>query len=104
MDLHAVGEVAGERRLQHFAHVRVVVPQAREALARVEVQVGAAGGVVEVGALRRGELLVEAEDAQHVDQRGVEVAGGQRERFVEARSGVGGHAKCVCGGHHAPTA
>ena len=39
VDLDAVEEVLGERRLQHRAHVGVVVAQARESLPRVEVEV-----------------------------------------------------------------
>ncbi len=62
VDLDAVDEVGGERRLQHVAHVGMVVAEAGEALAGVEVEVGAAVGVVEVGAPRRGVVLVEAED------------------------------------------
>ena len=42
VDLHAVDEVGGERRLQHLAHVGMVVAEAGEALAGVEVEVRAA--------------------------------------------------------------
>ncbi|HEY7629334.1 MAG TPA: aminotransferase class III-fold pyridoxal phosphate-dependent enzyme, partial [Thermoleophilaceae bacterium] len=49
VDLHAVDEVGRERGLQHLAHVRVVVAETREALAGMEVEVRAAGGVVQVG-------------------------------------------------------
>ena len=97
VELHAVDEVRGERRLQHLAHVGVVVAEAREALAGVEVEVGAAGGVVEVGALRGDVLLVEAEDPQHVDERGVEMARGELERLVGARERVGDDAEGVDG-------
>ena len=51
VDLHAVDQVRGERRLQHLAHVGMVVAEAREALAGVEVEIRAPVGVVEVGAL-----------------------------------------------------
>ncbi len=95
MDLHAVGEVGGERRAQHVAHVGVVVAEAREALAGVHVEVRAPGRVVEVGALRRRVLLVEAEDPQDVDERRVEVSGGEIQRLVRARERVGGHAERV---------
>jgi hypothetical protein len=67
----------------------MVVTEAREALAGVEVQVGVAGGVVEVGAARGGVLLVKAEDPQDVDERRVQVARRQLERLVPARRGVG---------------
>jgi hypothetical protein len=67
----------------------MVVTEAREALAGVEVQVGVAGGVVEVGAARGGVLLVKAEDPQDVDERRVQVARRQLERLVAAGRGVG---------------
>ena len=89
VDLHAVGETRGERRLEHSADVGVVVAEAREALAGVEVEMGAAAGVVEVGAARRDVLAVEAEDREHVDQRRVQMARGELERLARARERVG---------------
>src|SRR2546421_23109 len=46
VDLHARWEVCSQRRLEHVADVEVVVAEAREALARVEVEIGAAVFVV----------------------------------------------------------
>ena len=68
VDLHAVGEAGRERRLQHRPDVGVVVAEAREALAGVEVQVGAPVRVVEVGAAGGHVLPVEPEDREHVDE------------------------------------
>ena len=56
VDLDAVDEVRGERRLQHLADVGVVVAEAREPLAGVHVEVRATVGVVEVRALGRDVL------------------------------------------------
>ncbi len=97
MDLDAVDEVGVERRVQHVADVRVVVPEAREALAGVHVEVRASVDVVEVGAARGRVLLVEAEDPQDVDERGVEVASGEVERLAGARERVGGDTEGVGG-------
>ena len=98
VDLHAVEEVRRERRLQHLAHVGMVVAEAREALAGVEVQVGAPVGVVEVGALRRDVLLVEAEDPQHVDERGSRWRAASSSVSPGARHGVRDDAERVEGG------
>ncbi len=49
VDLHAVHEIRGKCGLQNVANVRMVVTQAREALPRVKVEVGATRRVVEVG-------------------------------------------------------
>src|SRR5262249_45149955 len=53
VDLNTIDEILGQRGLEHRTYVRMVVTQAREALARVEVQVRAPGGVVQVRAPRR---------------------------------------------------
>ena len=95
VDLHAVDEVRGERRLQDVAHVGMVVTEAGEPLAGVEVEIRATRGVVEVGPLRRDVLLVEAEDPQHVDERRIEMARGQAQRLVGARDGVRDHAEGI---------
>ena len=52
MDLDAVEQIRRERRMQHVAHVGMVVAEAGEALAGVEVQVRATGCVIEIGPLR----------------------------------------------------
>ena len=95
VELHAVDEIGGERRLQHLAHIGMVVAEAGEALAGMEVEIGAPVGVVEVGAPRRRVRLVEAEDPQHVDERGVEVARGQSQRVLRARGRIRDHAEGV---------
>src|ERR1700731_3787144 len=53
--------------------------------------------VIDVGALRRYVALVEAEDAQHVHQRAVKVAGGQLERLPGPGRSVGEVAEGVAG-------
>ena len=95
VQLDAVDEIGGQRGLQDLADSGMVVAQAREALAGVEVEVGAPGGVVEVGALSGDVLLVEAEDPQHVDQVGIHVARGERQRVARARPRVGDDAEAV---------
>ena len=90
MDLHAVGEVGGEHRLERFADVGMAVAEAGEPLARVEVEVLATLGVIQVRAAGVHEPAVEADHVQHVDQRRIQVPRGQRvgllgprERLVE---------------------
>jgi len=74
VELDAVYEIRIERGPQDVAHVGMVVPQTGEALAGMEVEIGAPGGVVQIRPLRRRVLLVEAEDPQYLDQRWVEMA------------------------------
>lgn len=95
MDLHAVDEVLRERGLQYLAHFGMVVAEAREALAGVEVEVRATVGVVEIRAARGHVVLVKAEDAEHVDERRVEMARCQLQVLVSARESVRYHAKRV---------
>ena len=63
----------------------------------MEVEIGASGGVVEVGPLRRGVVLVEAENAQHVDKRWIEIARGQIQRLARTGLGVRDHAEGIEG-------
>ena len=95
--LHAVDEVRVERRAQDLAHVGMVMPEAREALARVEVEIRPPRGVVQIRPLGRDVLLVEAEDPEHVDERSIEVPGGQFQRLVGAAPGVGDDTEWVPG-------
>src|SRR4051794_1911155 len=73
----------------------MVVAQAGEALAGVEVEIRAPGGVVEIGPLRRRVLPVEAEDPQHADQRWIEMASRQLQGFVGTRLRIRDHAEGV---------
>ena len=95
MDLHPVDQVSVERRLQHGAHLGMVVSEARKPLAGVKIEVGAAVAVVEVGALGRPIGPVEAEDPQHVNERRIEVARGQAQGLAGARSRVAGDAERI---------
>ncbi len=97
MDLDAVGEPRRQDGLQRLADRGMVVAEAREALPSVEVQVGASVSVVQVGARRRDVLLVEAEDAEDVDERRVEVTGGELQRLALASARIGQHAERVGG-------
>jgi hypothetical protein len=96
--LDTVEEVCGEDGVQDLAHIGMVVPEAGEPFAGVEVEIGATRGVVEVGALRRLVLLVEAEDPQHVDERSIEMAAGQLDRLLYAVSRFRDDAEGVDGG------
>src|ERR1700733_13185670 len=66
MDLHAIDEVPGKRRLQDLANVRMVVAEARKALAAMQVQISATCSVIQIRAPRRHILRIEAKDAKHV--------------------------------------
>jgi hypothetical protein len=85
VQLNAVDEIGRERGSQNILHVGVIVAQTGEALAGVEVEVLAAVGVIEAGPRGGHVLPVEAEDPQHVDERRIQMAGGQIERLVSAR-------------------
>jgi ornithine--oxo-acid transaminase len=82
VDLHAIREVRVEHRLQDISDVRVVVPQAREPLPSVKVKIRVPRRVVEVRPPRGRKVRVEAEDAEHLDQRSIEMTRSQLERFI----------------------
>jgi hypothetical protein len=48
VDLHPVDQIRGERRLQDRAYVGMVVAEAGEPLAGVEVEIRATRGVVQI--------------------------------------------------------
>ena len=100
VDLHAVHEVGGERR--------PAGPRARrDGCGRGWRSPRRCGGPGRRGRRRRrgrtpapsAYCLSKPRIAQHVDQRGVEVARGQLQRFAGARDGVLDHAKGI---HHGP--
>ena len=82
MQLDAVYQVCREARAEDVPHGRMVVTQTRESLSGVEIEIGPAGGVVEIRPMRRDEVLVVAEDSQDVDERRIKMAGGEVQRFI----------------------
>ena len=87
MQLDTIHQVCEQRRAQHLAHIGMVVTQAGEPLAGVEVKITAAAGVVQIRTSRRSILLVESEDPQHIDERSVEVARSQVQRLLRTLRG-----------------
>ena len=95
MNLDAIDEIVRQRRLQDAAHVGMVVPEAREALAGVEVQVRTPVSVIEIRASGANELRVETDDPQHVDKCRIDVARRETERLVGAHGRVREHAERI---------
>jgi hypothetical protein len=89
VDLHAVDEVRGERGLQDLAHVRVVVAEAREPLAGVEVEVGAARRRRRGRSPRAETYCLSKPRIEHVDERRVEMARAASSSVSTAGSAAG---------------
>jgi hypothetical protein len=68
VDLDTVEQVRLQHRPHDVAHLGVVVAEAGEALAGVEVEVGPAGCVIQMRTLRVGVALVEPDDSQYLDE------------------------------------
>ena len=82
--LHHIGQIELEGVAQRLLHRGVIAPDIVDGVAAEEIEVRLPRAIVEIGALRPGVHLIEADDPLHGDEGGIQVALVQRVVFAEA--------------------